>query len=136
VHTISVGNAIESLVGDFLVQCGLTFVHRNYRCRLGEIDLIFNDTNTDTLVFVEVRYRANSDRGHATETVDIRKQQKIKRAARQYLQACCDARQCARIDVIGVSQRALQSDNYAEHSISTHAYHGYHLIWIRNAVEE
>ncbi|HET6726234.1 MAG TPA: YraN family protein [Gammaproteobacteria bacterium] len=63
---------------------GLALVKRNYRCKVGEIDLICEDG--DVLVFIEVRYRRNTDYGLAAETVGHRKQMKIIRAAKQFLQ--------------------------------------------------
>ena len=48
---------------------------RNYRCRSGEIDLIARDG--ECLVFVEVRYRTDTGKGHPLETVDTRKQRRI-----------------------------------------------------------
>lgn len=48
---------------------------RNYRCRSGEIDLIARDG--ECLVFVEVRYRTDTGKGHPLETVDPRKQRRI-----------------------------------------------------------
>lgn len=63
---------------------GLKLIARNYRCPLGEIDLICEDGQS--LAFVEVRYRGNRRYGLAAETVDRRKQDKIIRAARHFLQ--------------------------------------------------
>ena len=54
---------------------GLLFVSANYRCRQGEIDLIMREHQT--LVFVEVRYRASRDYSGALSSVTPAKQQKI-----------------------------------------------------------
>jgi putative endonuclease len=40
-----------------LKQQGLSLIEQNYLTKLGEIDIIMLDKTTDTLVFVEVRYR-------------------------------------------------------------------------------
>ena len=56
----------------------------NYRCRLGEIDLILWDR--DTLVFAEVRLRKNSRFGGAAASITGQKQLKLQRAAAHYLQ--------------------------------------------------
>jgi len=61
----------------------LRVVERNFRCRLGEIDLIAIDE--DCLVFVEVRFRSNSHFASAAESVDVRKQVKLVRAANFFL---------------------------------------------------
>lgn len=62
---------------------GLLLVERNYRCPLGEIDLVMRDGRV--LVFVEVRFRAGSGHGAASETVDHRKQCKLLRSAQHFL---------------------------------------------------
>ena len=48
----------ETMAAEFLEHRGLTIVERNYRCRLGEIDLVARDGGTT--VFVEVRKRASA----------------------------------------------------------------------------
>lgn len=59
-------------------------VERNYRSPYGEIDLIMR--HASTLVFVEVRYRRSVQFGSPAETVDRRKQVKIRATAEHYLQ--------------------------------------------------
>ena len=52
------GQQAEALALSWLQQRGLVCVARNYRCRMGEIDLIMHDGTT--LVFVEVRQRGDA----------------------------------------------------------------------------
>ncbi|HET6656016.1 MAG TPA: YraN family protein [Gammaproteobacteria bacterium] len=78
------GDDAESLALRTLAARGLKLIERNYRCPMGEIDLICEDG--DSLVFVEVRYRRNWNYGLAAETVNHRKQVKLIRTARQFLQ--------------------------------------------------
>lgn len=78
------GRQAEQRAEQYLNQQGLVTRARNYRCKVGEIDLIMNHNNT--LVFVEVRLRSNRYFASAAETVDWRKQQKLVRAAQHYLQ--------------------------------------------------
>ncbi len=77
------GAAAEQVAADYLIQQGLVLVERNFRCRLGEIDLIMRDGQT--LVFVEVRLRASSQFGGAAASIDGRKQQKLIATAQMYL---------------------------------------------------
>ena len=73
----------------------------NYQCRLGEVDLIMDDG--DTLVFVEVRWRAYSRYGGALASVDWRKQRRLILAARHYLGRYPDqAQRPCRFDVLGL----------------------------------
>ena len=73
--SISAGFVAEKQACDYLMSQGLKWVESNYRCQLGEIDLIMRDK--EYLVFVEVRARASRDFGGALESVGYRKQQKI-----------------------------------------------------------
>lgn len=86
-----VGNDKESMAADYLKNQGLKIVDRNFRCRIGEIDIIAVEHNTEfawdrdyTYVFVEVKYRANTKKGEGYEAVDYRKRQKIIQTARYY----------------------------------------------------
>jgi len=78
------GQQAESQACDYLRERGLNLVERNFRCKLGELDLIMQDG--ETLVFVEVKYRGRTDYGHGSEAVDRGKQLKLIRAAQVYLQ--------------------------------------------------
>ncbi len=56
---------------------------RNQHAKGGELDLVMR--HGDTLVFVEVRHRADSRHGHPLETITATKQRRLIRAARFYL---------------------------------------------------
>jgi putative endonuclease len=77
------GAEAEALAADFLVRNGLEVIGRNYRCRLGEIDLIARDG--DMTVFVEVRSRASAAFGGAAASITARKRERLLKAARHYL---------------------------------------------------
>lgn len=62
---------------------GLVPLRRNFRCRLGEIDLIMRDK--ECLVIVEVRYRNVRSLVTAEQTIDNRKQAKLIRTAAMFL---------------------------------------------------
>ena len=68
----------------YLQTQGMKFVARNFGCRWGELDLVMKDG--ETLVIVEVRMRASAEYGLATETVNHKKQVKIIKATKFYLQ--------------------------------------------------
>ena len=86
---------------------------QNYRCRVGEIDLIVRDGAY--LVFCEVKYRTDSGAGHPLEAVDVRKQRTIAKCALYYMtEHQMDDLPC-RFDVIAVC--------------------GEKVTWIRNAFE-
>jgi putative endonuclease len=105
--TINIGAQAEAQAEAFLQQQGLVTRTKNYRCKLGEIDLIMlQKTALGTcFVFVEVRLRTNKRFAPAVETVDYRKQQKIIRTATRFLQEqrLFDKVAC-RFDVIALDQ--------------------------------
>jgi len=77
------GSRAEDRALQFLRQHGLRLLARNWRCKLGELDLVMQDG--DTVAVIEVRSRSRTDRGTAAETVDARKQARVVRATRLWL---------------------------------------------------
>ena len=99
------GNRFEQLALTWLQARGLSMVQCNYRCKLGEIDLVMRER--ELLVFVEVRFRGSRSQVPACETVDFRKQRKLLRTARHFL--LCNkqlAELPCRFDVLGISREA------------------------------
>ncbi|XOV84308.1 MAG: YraN family protein [bacterium] len=96
----------EQAALDHLLAAGLTLVELNYRCRLGEIDLIMQEPSAlgSTLVFVEVRYRNTQQFGGAAASVNPTKQKKIIRAAQHFLKTHTRlGKQPARFDVVALT---------------------------------
>ena len=89
----------ESLAAEYLQKRRYTIVAANYRCRMGEIDLIAE--NRKNLVFVEVKLRKSASFAQAMEFVDHKKQEKCKQAAMLYLSQHETEKQ-TRFDVIEV----------------------------------
>ena len=94
------GAYYENLVAEYLKTQGYEILEKNYRCRIGEIDLIAKEG--ETLVFVEVKYRRSSEAGDPAEAVDYRKQKKISRVAEYYCWKKQKLNQPCRFDVICV----------------------------------
>ena len=86
------GVGAEAMAAAFLEKRGLKIVARNYRCRLGEIDLVARDGATT--VFVEVRRRASSAFGGAAASITSAKRLKLLKAARHYLSRLRAMPQC------------------------------------------
>ena len=78
------GQAGEDEALAYLQKKGLVLIERNFRCKGGEIDLVMQDNNT--LVFVEVRKRANHRHGGAAASVTTAKQKRLIIAAHIFLQ--------------------------------------------------
>ena len=73
----------ESLAADYLRKKRYKLVATNYRCRFGEIDLIVCDKKY--LVFVEVKYRSNMEKGHPVDAVNYIKKNRIIKTAKYYI---------------------------------------------------
>ena len=73
----------ERLVAEDLRKKGWKIVETNYRCRLGEIDLIAEKGKY--LAFIEVKLRKNNRFGQASEAVTAEKQRKLRATAELYL---------------------------------------------------
>lgn len=108
----SAGDRAESLALEHLQRHGLALVCRNYRvargprARGGEIDLILRERD-GTVVFVEVRSRADATFGGALASVTARKQQRLVFAARHYLAGLPRLPPC-RFDVVAFDGAAVQ----------------------------
>lgn len=109
------GAGAEAMAAAFLESRGLTILARNYRCRLGEIDLVARDG--PTTVFVEVRKRASSAYGGAAASITAAKKLKLTRAARHYMSRLSTLPQC-RFDAVLIEGEPPRID------------------WIRNAFGE
>ncbi len=106
-----VGASYESVASSYLEAQGCRVICRNYRCRLGEIDLIAVDETGDKacLVFVEVKYRRQSGSGRPEEAVTPAKQRTIRKVAEHYCMRY-KIRSCTpcRFDVIAVEGEQLR----------------------------
>ena len=97
----AIGIAGEAIAREYLENQGLTWVTSNYRCKLGEVDLIFK--NSEQWVFVEVKNRKNTVFGSPVESVNYTKQQKIMLAAQHYMLSHRLSHTASmRFDVIGI----------------------------------
>ncbi|MEW6038467.1 MAG: YraN family protein [Pseudomonadota bacterium] len=110
------GPQAESWAAEYLTARGLRLIERNYRCRLGEIDLVMAEGAA--VVFVEVRYRSGNRYGGALESVDRHKCRRLLAAAQHYMIER-RVKGAVRLDVVAVSPGTA----------------GPEAEWIRNAIE-
>lgn len=105
----STGQKAETFAARYLKHQGLKLLERNFTSSFGEIDLIMKDN--ETLVFIEVKFRTDSDWADAVETVTISKQQKIIKTAKHYKQKHKISEYIAcRFDVIAIDNE-LNAEN-------------------------
>jgi putative endonuclease len=100
----AVGRFGEDVAAALLLDAGLVVLARNWRCELGEIDIVAADA--DTLVIVEVKTRSSLAYGDPAEAVSLAKAARLRRLAVRYL-AEHDDRYWAqvRFDVVSVLRR-------------------------------
>jgi putative endonuclease len=107
--TKSVGDAAEDRALAHLCAAGLRLVARNYRTPGrggGEVDLILREP-CGTLVFVEVRQRADARFGGAAASIGATKRARVIRAARSYLLRLRAPPPC-RFDVVAIEGGRLE----------------------------
>jgi putative endonuclease len=104
--TIERGATAEARAVDLLIRRGYHIVERNFRCKVGELDIVARDRGT--LVFVEVRSRTDLVHGHALEAVGHLKQRKVSRVALRYIRDRHPRFDEARFDVVAVTGDAIE----------------------------
>jgi putative endonuclease len=85
----------------YLKRKGFRTLTHNFWCKLGEIDLVMVDTD-GSIVFVEVRTRANEDFAPAESSVTYAKKSKLLRAAQYFLATHNIADRPVRFDVVTI----------------------------------
>ena len=115
----AIGQEGETLAVDYLQSQGLQVIARNYRCRMGEIDIVATQ-KPDILIIAEVRLRSRRDYGGGAASVDWKKRCRILRTSRHLLmQQPQLAKLRVRFDVL-----AIQPDDGR-----------HHIEWIRGAFD-
>jgi putative endonuclease len=101
---VNIGTWAEDAALRHLKCQGLRLIVRNYRCRMGELDLVMSDG--PILVIVEVRYRRPSAFGTGFDSVTPTKQRRLAKATQHFL--LCHRRFSSwpcRFDVVSASQQ-------------------------------
>ncbi len=97
----TIGARGEDRAVALLVAKGYAIVERNFTTKIGELDIIARDRGT--LVFVEVRARADAGHGSALHAVSPAKRRRVSRTAQQYLAWRRPAFDAARFDVVAIT---------------------------------
>lgn len=96
----SLGELGENYAVRVLQKKGYKILHRNFRSRFGEIDIIAQDKGT--IVFVEVKTRRAIQHGYPEEAVTESKLQKIQQTAYLYLKEHPTTSKSQRIEVVSI----------------------------------
>jgi len=94
------GSVGEAIASSHLQSKGYRIIAQNYRCKLGEIDIVARQRNI--LIFCEVKCRQNKEFGEPFEAVTISKQRRLRRLAQYYLLAHPAPGLDYRFDVISI----------------------------------
>lgn len=108
------GTIKEQLAEKFLEKQGVSVIDRNFRTRIGEIDLI--GIKNQTLIFFEVKYRKTEKYGFPAEAVNYKKQLTISRVSDQFRFLKC---------------KELTKELYVRYDVIVIL--GEHITWIKNA---
>jgi putative endonuclease len=92
----------ENRACTYLQSQGLVIVERNFRCRVGEIDIVAREARI--LVFVEVKERGDASHGPAVEAVTPAKRQRVIRAAQLWAARHGESESPVRFDVVAIDQ--------------------------------
>jgi putative endonuclease len=92
----------EHVAAQYLERQGMVIVERNWRCEIGEIDIIAREAGT--LVICEVKTRSSAGHGSPLEAISDRKVRRLRRLALRWLEAKCVHAPFLRFDAVGVTQ--------------------------------
>ena len=90
----------EKVAAEHLIKQGYTILQQNYRCPIGEIDIVARDG--ESLAFVEVRTKRSRQFGTPEESITTTKQTKLIELAESYMQEHGNPDEPWRIDVVAV----------------------------------
>ncbi len=108
----SLGIYGEKTAIKFLESKGYKILTKNYRCKIGEIDIIAADG--DTLSFVEVKTRSSDKYGLPGEAVNYNKQIKIVKTALHYITKNRLTKWMSRFDIVEILVNEDNSINSIE----------------------
>lgn len=99
----SLGKYGENCAAEYLQDRGYVILERNWRCRLGEIDLVAKDRGK--LVFVEVKTRNGGGYGHPFEAITPAKISRMRKLVAEWCAATKTTSVEVRLDAISVLVR-------------------------------
>ena len=102
----SKGRDGEERAEEYLVIKGYKILEKNYKTRIGEIDIIALDGKT--LVFIEVKTRKTASHGLPADAVNAKKQGRIGRVALSYISDKKFVNQPCRFDVLSISDDRVE----------------------------
>lgn len=113
-HNRAVGQRGESIAAAYLTRLGYRVIDRNWRTRIGEIDIVAEDAGS--IVIAEVKTRTTAATGHPFEAITASKLARLRELARSWrLEHPETQRAPIRIDVLGVFLGGGTGEQVVEH---------------------
>lgn len=97
---MATGGYGEASAARYLVEHGMVVLDRNWRCAIGELDLVLRDGSV--LVFCEVKTRASAAFGAPLEAVTAEKVARLRRLATRWMKEHGVYADHVRLDLVGV----------------------------------
>ena len=108
ISKLDLGKLGEEKAVQYLKDKGYEILERNYRSKLGEIDVVARDRKT--ICFIEIKTRSSLSKGHPLESITPNKQHKLCKLAILYLKLNNLLDRSARFDAVSVCQFDGQAD--------------------------
>ncbi len=102
----------EQCAADYLAAQGWQIINRNWRCHLGEIDLVARDPETNAVTFIEVKTRSGVGFGSPFESITQEKRARLGQLAAQWMKTFGHPGKI-RIDAIGVLKNPGRSPQFS-----------------------
>ena len=106
-NNIDKGKFGEMMATMYLEKQEYEIVERNFRCRLGEVDIICKKNNQ--IIFVEVKTRTSENFGAPSEAVNKDKKNKIRKVAALYMMSEKITNYQVKFDVIEISVNHIEN---------------------------
>jgi putative endonuclease len=104
------GREGESAAVSFLKKKGYRILEKNFRSKVGEIDIIAEQDGV--IVFVEVKARTDHEFGHPLNALTPKKQKKIIQTAQSFLARKRISDKPMRFDVVALTSDAESPDSW------------------------
>lgn len=105
-NTRYVGSFYENIAIEYLEEHGFEILEKNYRCKIGEIDIIA--LRDDIIRLIEVKYRKNNEYGFACEAVNTKKLFQIYRCGQFYIAKNKLENKMFSVDVIAITGNTIK----------------------------
>lgn len=113
----TIGNTGESRAADFLISQGYAIIERNWRTKIGEVDIIAR--KNDTLVFVEVKTWPKGNFYNLEQAINAVKQHRIIQTAKSFISLHKEYNNCyVRFDVLALNMPGKNPIYHIENAFS------------------